>query len=249
MTMAEVARGRVRVETGQKRVRAFLDGALVADTLQPTLVWEKPYYPTYYLPLADVRADLDPTGKVEHSPSRGDGQVYDVRLGESTAAGAARRYLDSPLDALHDLVRLDFDALDWFEEDEQIFVHPRDPYTRIDVLSSSRHLRAEVDGVTIAESRQPRLLFETGLPTRYYLPITDLRMDLLRPSDTQTHCPYKGTAEYWSIQIGDTLHRDLLWFYRTPLPESQKIAGLVAVYNERVDLYVDGVLQDRPGTR
>ncbi|MEY9963994.1 uncharacterized protein (DUF427 family) [Streptacidiphilus sp. MAP12-16] len=246
--MVESARGRVRVEPGSKRVRAFLDGGLVADTVRPALVWEKPYYPTYYLPLEDVRAELDDTGKVERSPSRGDGHVYDIRLGERTVTGAARRYPDSPLEPLRELVRLDFDALDWFEEDEPIYVHPRDPYTRVDVLGSSRHVQIEVDGVTVAESRQPRILFETGLPPRYYLPITDLRMDLLRPSDTQSHCPYKGTAAYWSLQVGDTLHRDLVWIYRTPLPESQKIAGLAALYNEKVDLYVDGVLQEKPRT-
>ena len=246
--MVESARGRVRVEPGSKRVRAFLDGGLVADTVRPALVWEKPYYPTYYLPLEDVRAELDDTGKVERSPSRGDGHVYDIRLGERTVTGAARRYPDSPLEPLRELVRLDFDALDWFEEDEPIYVHPRDPYTRVDVLASSRHVRIEVDGVTVAESRQPRILFETGLPPRYYLPITELRMDLLRPSDTQTHCPYKGTADYWSVQVGETLHHDLVWIYRTPLPESQKIAGLAALYNEKVDLYVDGVLQEKPRT-
>ena len=102
--------------------------------------------------------------------------------------------------------------------------------------------------MTIAESHQPRILFETGLPPRYYLPLTDVRLDLLRPSDTRTHCPYKGTAAYWSVDAGGTVHEDLVWTYRTPLPESQKIAGLACFYDEHVDLYVDGELQDRPRT-
>jgi uncharacterized protein (DUF427 family) len=137
----------------------------------------------------------------------------------------------------------------WFEEDEEVFVHPRDPHTRIDVLGSSRHIEILVDGVKIADSHQPRILFETGLPARYYLPRTDVRMDLLRPSATETQCPYKGTATYWSVVIDGTVHADLLWTYRTPTPESQKVAGLVCFYNERVDVVIDGVAQERPKTK
>ena len=131
----------------------------------------------------------------------------------------------------------------WFEEDEQVFTHPRDPYTRVDILASSRHVRIEVDGVTIAESSKPTLLFETGLPVRYYLPQTHVRMDLLTPTETVTHCPYKGEAGYWSLRVGDDIRADVAWSYRTPLLESQKIAGLVSFYTEKVDLYVDGVRQ------
>lgn len=137
----------------------------------------------------------------------------------------------------------------WFEEDEEVFTHPRDPYTRLDILPSSRHVRVEVDGMTIAESTSPRLLFETGLPVRYYLPKTHVRMDLLTASDTESHCPYKGQAEWWSVRVGDTVREDLAWSYRTPLPESQKISGLVAFYDEKVDIYIDGVLQQRPHTK
>jgi uncharacterized protein (DUF427 family) len=245
--MVETARGRVRVETSGKRVRAFLQGRLVADTLAPRLVWELPYFPTYYLPVADVAAELAPTGEVHRSPSRGDGTVYDVRIGDITAPGAATRYLDSPLEELRPLVRLDWNAMtEWFEEDEVVYTHPRDPYTRVDILASSRHVRVEVGGLVVADSRQPRLLFETGLPTRYYLPLTDVRMDLLRPSSLETHCPYKGTAGYFSLETPGVAEPDIAWIYRVPLPESQKIAGLVCFYNERTDIYVDDVLQERP---
>ncbi|MFD6102559.1 DUF427 domain-containing protein [Nocardia salmonicida] len=246
--MAEDRRGRVKVETGQKRVRVYLRGKLVADTLRPLLVWEVPYYPTYYVPLTDVRADLDPNGISEHSPSRGDATGYDVAVDGLRAEGAALRYLDSPLTELNDAVRLDIDAFDWFEEDEQVFVHPRDPYSRVDILGSSRHVRVEIDGVTVADSHSPRILFETGLPARYYLPLTDVRMDLLTASDTHTSCPYKGTADYWNVRVGDTDHPDVVWIYRTPLPESQKVAGLACFYNEKVEIYLDGVRQDRPHT-
>ncbi len=136
----------------------------------------------------------------------------------------------------------------WFEEDEEVFTHPRDPYTRVDILPSSRHVRVEVDGVTVAETSKPTLLFETGLPVRYYLPKTHVRMDLLTPTERRTHCPYKGEAEYWSVRVGEAVHRDLAWSYRAPLPESQRIAGLISFYNERVDLHVDGVAQERPQT-
>jgi uncharacterized protein (DUF427 family) len=244
-------RGSVRIERSAKRVRAFLGGEAVVDTTRPVLVWEVPYYPTYYLPLDDVRTELlVPDGIVAHSPSRGEGQTFSVRAGGKEAAGAALHYEDSPIEELRDLIRLDWDSMDaWFEEDEEVFTHPRDPYTRVDILPSSRHVRVEVDGVTVAESASPRLLFETGLPVRYYLPKTHVRMELLTPSDSVSHCPYKGQAEWWSVRVGDGLRDDLAWSYRTPLPESQKIAGLVAFYNEKVDIYVDGVLQERPHTK
>ena len=243
-------RGRIRLETGAKRVRAYLGGEVVADTTRPVLVWEVPYYPTYYFPLADVRADLEGHGGVKHSPSRGDGSTLNVRAGNKEAPGAALRYRDSPIEELRDLIRIDWDSMDaWFEEDEQVFTHARDPYTCVDILAGSRHVRVEVDRVTIAESTSPRLLFETGLPVRYYLPKTHVRLDLLARSDTVTHCPYKGQAEWWSVRAGESVHDDLAWSYRTPLPESQKIAGLIAFYDEKVDLYVDGALQQRPSTK
>ncbi len=251
-TTATTARGRVRVETGRKRVRAYLGGEVVADTTAPLLVWERPYYPTYYIPLADVRAELAPAAgdAVVRSPSRGDGRRLTVRAGGVVAEGAAVRHERSPLSELRDAVRLDWDAMDaWFEEDEEVFTHPRDPYTRVDILPSSRHVRVEVDGVTVAESASPRLLFETGLPVRHYLPKPHVRMDLLTPTTLVSHCPYKGRAEYWSVRAGGATHEDLVWSYRAPLPESQRIAGLVCFFEERVDLYVDGVLQERPATR
>src|SRR6266404_4612286 len=131
----------------------------------------------------------------------------------------------------------------WFEEDEEVFTHARDPHTRIDILASSRHVRVELEGVTIAESTSPRLLFETGLPVRYYLPKPHVRMDLLELTDMVTQCPYKGQAQAFSIRLGEHLHDNLAWCYPSPLPESQGIAGLIAFYDEKLDISVDGVLQ------
>jgi uncharacterized protein (DUF427 family) len=248
---SNISRRGIRIGTGAKRVRAYLGGEVVADTAHPVLVWEVPYYPTYYLPLADVRAELlEADGGVAHSPSRGDGHTFTVSAGSKIARAAALRYAHSPIEELRDLIRLDWDSMDaWFEEDEQVFTHPRDPYTRVDILPSSRHVRIEIDGVTVAESKSPRLLFETGLPVRFYVPKTHARLDLLIPTDTVSHCPYKGQAEWWSVRVGEHVHDDLAWSYRTPLPESQKIAGLIAFYNEKVDIYLDGELQERPHTK
>ncbi len=247
--MADALDSRVRMERSPKRVRSYLGGHVVVDTLKPLLVWEIPYYPTYYLPRDDFEAELVETGKTDPSPKLGTGIVFDVRVGGSVAAGAACIYEDSPHVELRRHVRLRWDAMDeWLEEDEPVYTHARDPHTRVDILASSRRVQISVDGVEVADSGQPRILFETGLPPRYYLPMSQVRMDLLRPSNTVTHCPYKGDATYWSLEVGGRIHEDLVWTYRTPLPECIKIAGLVCFYNEKVDLRLDGTVVDRPRT-
>jgi len=179
MQTTEGRAGRVRVEQGTKRVRAYLGGEVVADTIRPRLVWEVPHYPAYYFPVEDVRTELlVPTATVTHSPSRGDARHFTVKAGDHRAEDAALRYVDSPIAELRGLVRLDWDAMDgWFEEDEEVYTHPRDPYTRVDILATSRRVRVEVEGVVLAESANARALFETGLPPRWYLPKTDVRMD------------------------------------------------------------------------
>ena len=245
----QTERGRVRLEPSAKRVRVYFGGQVIADTTHPMLVWEIPYFPAYYFPVEDVRTDLlTPSGNTSHSPSRGDGRLYTIKAGDREAVDAAMRYEDSPIPELRDLVKFEWEAMDaWFEEDEEIIVHPRDPHSRIDILQSSRHVRIEIDGVTVAETSSPRLLFETGLPTRYYLPKTAVRMDLLEPSDTVTRCPYKGQTVHWAAQVsGET--KDVAWSYPAPLPESQKVIGMIAFYDERVDTFVDGVKQERPKT-
>jgi uncharacterized protein (DUF427 family) len=242
-------RGRVRVEWGRKRVRALVEGQVVADTVRPLLVWEIPYYPAYYLPREDVVATLTDTGERRRSPSRGDGHVMDVEVAGSRRAGAATTHPDSPIEELRGTVRLDWAAMDeWLEEDEPVYTHPRDPYKRVDILASSRHVQVSVAGVVVADSRAPRILYETSLVPRYYLPMSDVRLDLLRPTGTVTHCPYKGAATYWAIEVAGQRFEDLAWCYRAPLPESQKVAGLIAFYDEKVDVTIDGVPQDRPRT-
>ncbi|BCI86097.1 hypothetical protein NIIDMKKI_13030 [Mycobacterium kansasii] len=147
-------------------------------------------------------------------------------------------------------MRFDWDPLRWFEEDEQIYGHPRNPYTRVDALRSHRHVRVQLDGVVLADTRSPVLVFETGLPTRYYIDPTDVAFEHLELSSTRTLCPYKGTTSgYWSVRVGDTLHADLAWTYQYPLPAVAAIAGLVAFYNEKLDIIVDGVVLPRPRTQ
>jgi uncharacterized protein (DUF427 family) len=238
--MSTESRGRVRTEPSGKRVRTFLQGHLVADTLHPLLVWEIPYYPVYYLPLADLRAELVDTGKVDHSPSRGDGRVHDVRVGELVAPAAATTYPDSPIEGLRDHVKLDWASMtSWFEEDEEVFTHPRSPYARIDILPSSRHVTVRVGDTVIADSARARVLHETGLPPRWYLPKVDVRMDLLSPSDTVSHCPYKGRASHLHGTVDGRQVDDIAWTYPYPLRESLEIAGLVSFYPDKVDLTVD----------
>ncbi|MDQ1733654.1 MAG: hypothetical protein QOK10_3813 [Pseudonocardiales bacterium] len=245
--MNSTQRGRITTEPGRKRIRALLNGQYILDTTRPLLVWEVPYYPAYYIPREDVAVELIPNGETTHSPSRGDATVFDVKVGEELVSAGAYGYLDSPLAELNGLVRFDWNAVDqWFEEDEPVYFHPRNPYTRIDILSSSRHIQVEIDGVLLADSHQPRILYETGLPPRYYLPQTDVRMDLLAPSATHTDCPYKGTASYFDVEVGGKLYADHVWWYPTPLPESQKIIGLLSFYDEKVDVIIDGVRQERP---
>lgn len=235
----------VRIETSPKRVRVMLGGMWVADG-SPLLVWDSPYYPTYYFRSNDIAEGiLTERETTSHHPELGTGTHFDVTGAETVAEDAATQYRDASQEPLANAIRFDWGAMDhWFEEDEEVHVHARSPYHRVDVLHSSRHVRIEIDGQTVADTHSPTLLFETGLPTRYYLPKADVRMDLLTPTELITSCPYKGNASYWSY--GD--HRNISWGYSFPPPESAKVAGLICFYDEKVDVYLDGDLQEQPVT-
>lgn len=227
----------------------MLGGRAVADTYAPLLVWEHDAYPTYYFPMRDVRAELRPNGETHAIPKLGQGFHHDVLIGERTASGAALTFPEAP-EPVRGAVRFEWRAMDeWFEEDEPVYTHAHDPYKRIDILASTRHVVIELDGVTVAETRRPHILFETSLPPRYYIPLTDARAELFVPSEHRTRCAYKGEAGYWSVDTGTSVHSNVAWIYRSPLPEAAKIAGLVCFFNERVDLTLDGVLQERPHTK
>jgi uncharacterized protein (DUF427 family) len=238
------------VEPVPRRVRAVLAGRTVADTTRARYVWEQPGYPQYYIPWADVDHDaLVDEGTSEDTP-RGTVAVNGIKVDGVHREQAARLLSDAKVEGLDDTVRFDWGALDaWFEEDEQVFVHPRNPYTRVDVLRSNRLLRVEEKGVVLAESSSPLMLFETGLPTRYYLDRTEVDFTHLVPSDTETSCPYKGTTSgYWSSTVGGVTHPDIAWTYAFPTREVLPIAGLVAFYNEKLDLFLDGEMLERPRT-
>jgi uncharacterized protein (DUF427 family) len=239
------------VEPVPRRIRAYLASAVVLDTTRARYVWEHPHYPQYYVPRDDVAADLlVPEGEARESP-RGTVVPHGVRRDALHRPAAAEVLTASPIPGLADTVHFTWSALDaWFEEDEQVFVHPRSPYARVDALRSTRTVRIERDGVVLAESSSPVLVFETGLPTRYYLNRVDVDWSRLEPSPTVTACPYKGTTSgYWSAQLNGRTHRDVAWAYDFPTLALAPIAGLVAFYNERVDTFVDGVELPRPKTR
>jgi uncharacterized protein (DUF427 family) len=238
------------IEPVPRRVRAVLANQVVVDTTFALYVWEWPYYPQFYLPLADVTPGVLVDEQHPQQLSRGTAMRHGLRVGDVERPAAARVYGDDALERLADHVRFEWESLDaWFEEDEQVFVHPRNPYVRVDALRSSRLVRVELDGVVLAESAATVMVFETGLPTRYYFERTGVRFEHLEATDTLTSCPYKGnTSGFWSVRVGDTVHEDLAWSYDFPTRQLLPIAGLVAFYNEKVDVFIDGEPVERPVT-
>ncbi len=245
---------KVALERSPRRVRVKFNGEWIADSNAAHLLFETRHLPVYYFPRADVRMDLlRPTDHHTFCPYKGTASYWTIRVGDKSSENAVWAYPD-PFDevpALKDFAAFYWDRVHgWYEEDEEIFVHPRDPYKRVDAIASSRPVRVVVGGETIAETRRARFLFETRLPTRYYIPPEDVRMDLLVPSDKTTACPYKGKARYWSVKIGDQVFPDIVWSYPDPIPECPKIKGHLSFFNELVDeVLVDGAAIPRPVTR
>ena len=257
--------GALRYEPTAKRIRVFLAGEPVADTMAARLVWEpRRVVPAYAVPTTSVRRHLMPAGAESGDTDAGfrlpdvsdrpildpsvpfavhtcAGTVFDVIAGDETAGRAAF----APDDAdLAGYVVLEFDAFEWREEDEPIVSHPHDPFGRIDVLHSSRHVRVEHDGVLLAESSRPVLLFETLLPVRFYLPRADIAVALVS-SDTVSYCAYKGRASYFSVENGP---RDVAWTYHAPLHDAELVRDHICFFDERVDVIVDGERRPRPVT-
>ncbi len=215
----------------------------VVDTTDALYVWEWDYYPLFYVPVADVEAGL-----LSRDERLADGPLGRAEVHSFAGRPGAARVVDAP--GLAGCVHIDWDAVDaWFEEDERVFVHPRNPYARVDAVRSTRTVRVELGGVRLAESSSPVMVFETGLPTRYYLNRTEIDFGHLTASATVTECPYKGTTSgYWSVLVDGTVYPDLAWSYDFPSGPLLPIAGLVAFYNEKVDIFVDGRPHHRPAT-
>jgi uncharacterized protein (DUF427 family) len=240
-------------EGSPRRVRVMFGGETVADSRRVKLMHEQGHLPVYYFPRGDVRRDLlEATGHTTHCPFKGDASYWSMRVGDRVVENAVWGYPE-PIDSappLADYLAFYWRMMDhWYEEDEEIFVHPRDPYHRVDVLESSRHVKVSVNGEVVAETERPKILFETGLPPRYYIPPEDVREEALVPSDKETQCPYKGVASYYSVEADGRRVEDLVWYYAEPIPEAAKIKGHLAFFNEKVDLEVDGVEQERPQTQ
>ncbi|MFF8933539.1 DUF427 domain-containing protein [Streptomyces paradoxus] len=240
-------------EPSERWVRGRKGDVTVVDSRHPVLVWE-PHLPVpqYVFPREDVRTDLlrpaasPPTGA--HTGSR---IFYDLDTGGEVRPNAAWTFPADDLAghiAFEWFLRTDTGLDHWYEEDEEIFIHPRDPHKRVDALPSSRHVRVEIDGQVVAESQDPVLLFETSLPTRYYLPREDVRLDLFDATDHHTGCPYKGTASYWSLRGEADVPPNLVWTYPEPLPAVAAIRGRVAFFNEVIDITLDGERLERPDT-
>lgn len=263
--------GELRYEPIGKRIRATLGEETVVDSTRAALVWEpRRIVPSYAVPADDIAGQLSPaaaaspgdtgevgvaipglSGRPVLDPSvpfavhTADGHVADLRACGQDRPGTGFSLSDPELAGY---VVLDFGAFDaWFEEDEPNVAHPRDPFHRIDVLASSRHVRIELDGQLLAESSRPVLLFETMLPARYYLPAEDIRADL-HPSPTRSYCAYKGQASYWSVTVGGQVIPDIAWAYQQPLHDASQVRGLTAFFDERVDVTVDGQRHERPVT-
>jgi uncharacterized protein (DUF427 family) len=241
----------LRYEPTEKRVRAMLGTQTALDSTRALLVWEpRRVVPAYAVPEADIVASITPAAADD---AEAGGLLHPgIPFAVHTAAGEPVTIGDRDgagfrLSDLDGYVELDFRAFDaWFEEDEQIHGHPRDPFSRVDVRRTSRPVRIELDGVVLAETTDARLLYETQISTRFYLPREDVKV-ALEPSELRTYCPYKGEASYFSFDAAGRRRKNLAWCYEDPLPDARPITGLVAFWDERVDVYLDGERRPRPG--
>jgi uncharacterized protein (DUF427 family) len=240
-------------EDSPRRVRVMFGGETVADSRRVKLLHESGHLPVYYFPKEDVRMELlEESDHTTRCPFKGEASYWSVKVGDRVSENAVWGYPE-PRDSAPPIagyVAFYWNRMDhWFEEDEEVYVHPRDPYHRVDVLESSRRVKVSVGGEVVAETERPRVMFETGLPPRYYIPPEDVREEVLLMSETTTRCPYKGVASYWSVEAGGERVEDLVWYYPDPIPEATKIKGLLAFFDEKVDLEVDGERQERPKTQ
>ncbi len=242
------------IENCHRHIRTYFGGVLIGSSRHGVLYLDRPY-PIYYFPQSDVEMQhLVASSRKESDSGRGDRVFWHLTVGSTTARNAASTYTNPPAPAHADLgsyITFDWNVMDsWYEEREQVFGHPKNPYHRIDILASERNLNISVSNLQLAQTSSPMVLFETGLPIRYYVNRKDINLDVLEPSDTVTCCPYKGFANYFNIKTGSRrLIKDGAWCYADPLPECAKIKGRICFYNEIVDIIEDGQQLKRPRTQ
>ena len=227
-----------------RRVRAVFAGETILDTTVGRLLHESQMLPVLYVPEADVASHLlEPTATKTMCPFKGEASYRSIRVGDRTAEDAVWSYSEPLEEApwLAGHLAFYWDKLDaWYDEDEQVFGHLRDPFHRVDVRPSQRHVTVAADGDQIAETTRAMILSETGFPNRIYLPLEDVREDVLEPSATRSHCPYKGDAGYWSLQLGEREIEDAAFSYSEPLEGAGRIAGRVCFLHESVETSVSG---------
>jgi uncharacterized protein (DUF427 family) len=245
--------GLIYFEDFPRRMRASFGGETVVDSRHAKLLHEHGHLPILYFPETEIRMELlEATDHSTRCPYKGEASYWSVRVGDRVSENAAWSYPD-PIEGAPPLsghLAFYWDKMDeWLEEDEPAIIHMRDPYHRVDVLDTSRHVEVSVGGEVVAETRRARVIFETGLPPRWYFPREDVREELLEPSDKRTGCAYKGFASYWTVRGGGEVEDDVVWTYTEPRRDVERIKDRLAFFNERVDLRVDGELQERPETQ
>lgn len=224
------------------RIRGVLAGETVVDTGRAKLLHESAMLPQWYFPLADIRPDLlVESGTTTHCPFKGDASYYSLRVGERLVDDAIWIYRN-PLSAaswLEGLAAANFDRLDtWYQDDDEVFVHPRDPFHRVDTHRTSRRVVVRAGGQTVADTTRAIALYETGLGVRYYLPPADVRGELLEPSDTTSGCPYKGSAAYRNLTVGAQTVADAAWVYDAPFAEAAPVAGHLSFDGTGIEIQV-----------
>ncbi|PHH70600.1 hypothetical protein CDD82_7025 [Ophiocordyceps australis] len=244
-----------KVHAASRRVRVIFNHTTIVDTVNAFHVWEHQFYPQFYVPMSELRGCTTRDVRMVKSDSVNRAALVELTVPDRSGIKERKtdRVLrftdDKSLGALTGLVRLEFGSMDqWLEEDVPVHVHPKDPFKRIDILASCRPIEIKLGSRRIASSPYSMHLIETGLPVRYYLPPAAVDPSMLRKSDQVTKCPYKGEAQYYHVLVDGSVARNLVWQYQVPTPESCQIAGLLCFFNERVDIYLDGKLQQKPDT-
>jgi len=223
-------------------------------------VWEHQWFPAYYIPWSGLPELSDD----KHYPQWEERGVLSSESNNEEVLGRLWRvHVDNePTHAIDNvyetigttpqignMLRIPFaSAQTWLEEDTPMSGHPKDPYHRVDTLTSLRPVKVSLNGKVLAESPYSVHLYETKLPCRFYIPLSTIDQTILRKNSKTTQCPYKGTAEYYDVILGDEVHEGLVWYYNQPNMECAQIIGLCCFYGEKVDLEVDGEKIERPKT-